>query len=382
MHDTDQACDSTEKMVSTSRRERELIEGVAPILVRRYDELVREWRDKWEAAAGDEEPPDLPALTRVALEEGIEAARHHQRRLAQWLVMRGVALDRVVAGVLLWEEVLLRRLARDAVEDVFTGASALNRFLHRLIVLVAEGYWQTVRHERDLVQQGIAEADRLKSELISMVSHDLKTPLTTIQGCVVSMLQVEVDEEQRRRFLQMIQQNAERLSRLISQIVDLSSIEARAMDLMVVDLDVGVTTRKLVEGILPVAPVKLELAGRLPPVRADRDAVERILVNLIDNAVRFSPAEEPVTVQADALDGFVELRVVDVGPGVPEERRDGLFSKFYQVDPSPSGKRTGTGLGLAIVRGLAEAMGGTAGYRPNKPTGSVFWVRLPVAEET
>jgi two-component system sensor histidine kinase KdpD len=336
----------------------------------------------WASSVGSAHtPPDLPGVTRAALEEGVDAAIVQQRRLAQWLVAQGTPLDHVVSGVLLWEEVLLRRLARDAVEDIFTAAAALNRFTHGLVLLVAEGYWETVRQERDQIRRGLDDADRLKTELISMVSHDLQTPLTTIQGAVVSALDPDVDDEQRTRFLRLIQQNAERLSRLISQILDLSSIEARAMHLDVGELDLSATARRLVDGILPVAPVRLDVPKDLPAVRADRDAVERILVNLIDNAVRFSPKGEPVLVEASVDDDFVEIRVCDRGAGIPDGRRGGLFSKFYQVDASASGRRTGTGLGLAIVRGLAEAMGGAAGYRPNAPAGSVFWVRLPVAEE-
>jgi two-component system sensor histidine kinase KdpD len=249
------------------------------------------------------------------------------------------------------------------------------------VVFVAEGYTGVLMVGRDEVRRELESADRLKHELVSMVSHDLKTPLTIIQACTVEMLEAGwLEEHQYRRFLEMILQNTERLARLISAIVDVSRIESRALDLTPGPLDVASVTRRIVEGMSPIAPVRLDIAPQLPEVHADRDAVERILVNLIDNAVRFSPPGEKVTVQVVATDeaGFVELRVIDGGPGIPPDRRDGLFSKFYQVDPSPSGRRSGSGLGLAIVRGLAEAMGGRAGYRPGEPTGSIFWARIPV----
>lgn len=371
-------------MPLADERERELLRRVAPVVLPRFDELVTEWEDAWRSGQGgaNDAPPDVASMTRTALEDGMEAGLAHQHRLARRLVAGRVPLDTVVSAVLAWEQTLLRRLAREAVEDVFTSAAALNRFVHGLVVRVAEGYWETVRDETERVRRGLEEADRLKTELVSMVSHDLKTPLTTIQGCVVSLEDMpDLSDAERSRFVRMIGQNAERLSRLISQILDVSSIEARAMDMQIVELDLASTVTRLVAGMLPGANVKVDVPGDLPPVLADRDAVERILVNLIDNAVRLSPAGEPVLVQARTASHGVELRVVDRGPGVPPDRREGLFTKFFQVDPSPGGRRSGSGLGLAIVRGLAEAMGGRVAYAPNEPSGAVFSVVLPAVAD-
>ncbi len=362
------------------RRERELIERIGPVLMRRFDDLVAEWRAGWVVSTDEAPPLDLPAVTRTAIEDGVEAALEAQRRAAQRLVREGVDVERVVRAVLLWEEVVLRRLARDAVEDIFSGAAAINRLLHHVVLYCAQGYTEALREERDGIRRTLQEADRMKSELISMISHDLKTPLTTVQACAVAMLEApDIEDAQRKRFLEMILQNAERLSRLISRIVDVSRIEARAVDLSIQPLDLGAVARRLVESILPMATVHLEVAPGLGPVMADREALERILVNLIDNAVRFSPEGQAVLVSVVAEGREAEVRVVDRGPGIPEERRSGLFSKFYQVESAETGQRKGSGLGLAIVRGLAEAMGGSAGYRPNSGGGSVFWFRVPLA---
>lgn len=366
-----------------SERERQLVERVAPVLRRRFEELVEDWQGAWAQRRGGDEPPplDLPTMTRTALEEGIEAGTALQKREAERLVGAGVPLEDVVGAVLVWEETVLRRLARDAVEDIFSGATAINRFIHQIVLLCAEGYGGLLAVGQDAVRRGLEDADRLKSELISNISHDLKTPLTAIQACTVEMLEAgELTDEERRRFLELILQNAERLSRLISRILDVSRIEARAVDLTRAPLDLGAHMRRLVEGIAPTAPVRVDIDPDLPDVWADQEAVERILVNLIDNAVRFSEEGAPVVVRARGVGDGVEIQVVDRGPGIPPDRREGLFSKFYQVDPSPGGRRSGSGLGLAIVRGLADAMGGSVGYRPNDPSGSVFWVRLPVAE--
>lgn len=367
-------------MVWLAERERELIRRIGPVVLRRFDELVADWTARFrEVVEIPLTPPDLPLITRVAIEHGVDAATERQRAMASTLAAQGVSLDRVVTAVLLWEETLLRRLARDAVEDIFGAAAALNRLLHGLVLAVAEEYQLSlVRHEEN-VRLGFEQADRLKMEVISMISHDLQTPITTIKGAADSMLGAEeVDPDQRHRFLQLITQNAARLSRLISQILDLSRIEARAMDIATDRVDVPPVLRRIVDGVLPSATVKVDLPSGLPAVRADRDQVERIVVNLLDNALRHSPPGIPVTVAARDGGEFVEIRVEDQGPGVPEERRTGLFSKFYQVDSSLSGRRGGSGLGLAIVKGLAETMGGSVGYRPNRPSGSVFWVRLPV----
>lgn len=370
-------------MLLVTQRERDLISRIGPVLLRRFDELEEAWRTSWASSGGSAPPVDLPHITVHAVRDGIEAGLEAQRSEAERAVREGVPLDEVVSAVLLWEEVIVRRLARDAVEDIFSGASALNRFLHNLVLLCAEGYTAILRVSQERIGRELAEADLLKTELVSMISHDLKTPLTAIQACAVEMLEegAEISEPQRQRFLELILQNTERLSRLISHILDVSKIEARALDLSPVPLDLRRVVRRLVEGIAPAAPIRLELPSDLPEVMADRDAVERILVNLVDNAVRYSPPGEAVVVAARRVDGSVELQVCDRGPGIPADRRDGLFSKFYQVDSSHGGRRTGSGLGLAIVRGLAQAMGGEAGYAPNEPTGSVFWVRMPTAAE-
>jgi signal transduction histidine kinase len=368
-------------MAWLAQRERDLIKRIGPVLVRRFDELVRDWRHRWEATVeGVVEPPDLPSIARVALQEGVDEALAVQRRVAESLVASSVPLDRVVTAVLLWEETVVRRLSRDAVEDVFVGATAFNRLMHTLVLVVAEAYQAQLIRERDEVRRGLEETDRLKMELVSMISHDLQTPITTIQGCADSMLRVDgIEPGQRRRFLEMIVHNAERLARLIAQILEVSRIEAGALDLEIEELQLAPIMRGIVDGILPGTPIALDIEQSLPDVRGDRVAVERVLLNLVDNAVRYSPPSEPVAVNARSVEGAVEVTVCDVGSGVPESRREGLFSKFYQVDPSFSGRRGGSGLGLAIVRGLAEAMGGSAGYRPNEGIGSTFWVRFPVA---
>lgn len=368
-------------MELTTERERKLIERVAPVLLRSFDELTSEWEAACSRVSLECLAADLPGITREVLTNGLEAGRSAQERETARLVAAEKALEEVVMGVLLWEEVVLRRLARDAVEDIFSGASALNRFLHGLVVGVAEGQSGALRLGRDEVRRGLEDADRLKIELISNISHDLKTPLTAIQACAVELASSDdLPHDQRHRFLELILQNSERLSALISRILDVSRIEARAVDLKLVPLDLPRIVRRLVDGIAPTAPVDLRLPDELPEVMADEEAVERVLVNLIDNAVRFSPDGVPAEVEACPLADAVEVRVRDRGPGIPPERREGLFSKFFQVDTSPGGRRAGSGLGLAIVRGLVTAMGGSVGYRPNHPQGSEFWVRLPVAE--
>lgn len=359
-------------------REREVIAQCAPVLVEGFDELAAEWRAAWSSMTGSEADVDLPAMTRVALTDGLDAGLKAQRDIAVQLVATNVPLDTVVSMVLLWEAIVHRHLARAAIDETFTPATAITRYVHELVLYVAEGYSQALRHQRDDIRQGLEEADRMKSDLISMISHDLKTPLTTIEACAESMLRADdLELTQQVRFLEMILRNAERLSRLITRIVDVSRIEARAMEFNVTALDLRLVVRRVLDSLLPLATVDVNIGEDLPAVLADRDALDRIVVNLIDNAVRFSPRDVPVRLEADADGAYVELRVIDAGPGIPASRAAGLFTKFFQVDSSASAHRSGSGLGLAIVRGLAVAMGGDAGYLPGSPSGSVFWVRFP-----
>jgi len=235
------------------------------------------------------------------------------------------------------------------------------------------------------------ESDRLKSALLSSVSHDLRTPLAGIKAAASSLLQDDVrwGEEDRRLFAADIDAEADRLTRLVSNLLDLSRIEAGAL---VPDReweDAGELVDRVIRRLEPRLadhPLVRDGDGALPPVRLDAVQIEQVLTNLIENAAKYSPRGAPITVSTavEERDASRSLRisVADGGPGIPPSERDKIFDKFYRIAGS-AGRAGGTGMGLAIVKGLVEAHGGrvaVAGPSTGAGHGSVFVVTLPIEE--
>ncbi|GIM97626.1 DUF4118 domain-containing protein [Paractinoplanes toevensis] len=206
----------------------------------------------------------------------------------------------------------------------------------------------------------LAEADRMRTALLAAVSHDLRTPLASAKAAVAGLRSDEVDfgEEDRRELLATADESLDRLARLVTNLLDMSRLQAGALGVDAVDLGA--------EDIVPLAldhlgpdgrPVAVHIPDDLPPVHADPGLLERILVNLVANALRHSPPDRPPVVTASTLGDTIELRVIDHGAGIPEDRWDHVFLPFQRLGDRDNG--TGVGLGLALSRGLTEAMGGT-----------------------
>jgi two-component system sensor histidine kinase KdpD len=234
------------------------------------------------------------------------------------------------------------------------------------------------------------ESDRLKSALLSSVSHDLRTPLAGIKAASSSLLQDDVQwsEEDRRAFVQDIDAEADRLARLVSNLLDLSRIEAGAIRPNTEWEEVGELIHRVVGRLrhrLATHPIAVELEPGLPSARFDAIHIEQVLTNLIENAAKYSPDGSPVTVKARAVPsagGGLELRlsVSDRGPGISLSEQGKIFDMFYRI--ARSDRRTsGTGMGLAIVKGLVEANGGNVLVESEVGRGTTFTVALPLNEE-
>ncbi|MFJ1758250.1 ATP-binding protein [Kitasatospora sp. NPDC088134] len=226
-----------------------------------------------------------------------------------------------------------------------------------------------------------AEGNRIRTALLAAVSHDLRTPLAGIKASVSSLRaeDVEWDPEDEAELLAGIESGADRLDHLINNLLDMSRLQTGTVTplLRPTDLDEVVP---FVLGGVPAGSVRLDVAESLPMVRADPGLLERVLANLVENAVKYGPPGSPVLVKADLLpqDGRVELRVVDRGPGVPEEARERIFAPFQRHGDAPRG--TGVGLGLAVARGFAEAMGGTVAAEDTPGGGLTMVVSLDAVE--
>ncbi len=232
---------------------------------------------------------------------------------------------------------------------------------------------------RDLTAQKRAEA--VRRDFIANASHELRTPVSAISGAAETLLGMQADENA-RPFLEMIARQAARLTRLTSDLLDLSRMESGQWP-----LEVGVQSAAAIcDSALQLvkeraATKKIHLGTDVPEqlkIRCDARALEQILVNLLDNAIKYTPQEGRVTLLADATGPHVMLSVLDTGPGIETRHQERIFERFYRVDGGRARVDGGSGLGLAIVKHLAQAQGGEVGVEGGRG-GSRFWVRLPDA---
>lgn len=225
------------------------------------------------------------------------------------------------------------------------------------------------------------EMERMKDEMISAVSHEMRTPLTAMMGFTEFMLDSEVTEEQRRAFLTTIHKETVRLSELISNFLDLQQLKARQSTYHFRSVDI--------EPLLQDAAalfaadqgrhrIVVTSSPNLPPVRCDEARLHQVLTNLISNAVKYSPKESLITLGARTDGVTVTIWVRDEGQGIPPENQDKIFERFYRLDNTDRRLVGGTGLGLALVKELVAAHNGRIWVESEIGKGSTFYVSLPV----
>ncbi len=224
----------------------------------------------------------------------------------------------------------------------------------------------------------IAEADRMRTALLTAVSHDLRTPLASAKAAVTSLRSPDIDWSpgDRAELLATADESLDRLARLVANLLDMSRLQAGALSLFPRPSDLGEAIARSLDDLGPSGrAVRVELPDMLPEVQADPAILERIIANLAGNALRYSPPGSPPLITASALGGRVELRVVDRGPGVPEAERDSMFVPFQRLGDTDN--TTGVGLGLALARGLSEAMGATLDPEDTPGGGLTMVLSLP-----
>jgi two-component system sensor histidine kinase KdpD len=234
----------------------------------------------------------------------------------------------------------------------------------------------------------LQRTDALRAALLSSVSHDLRTPLTAIKAAATSLLQEEVhwSNEARRGFALSIVRQADRLNRLVGNLLDMSRIEEGALrpekewyHLAELIYDVLDRLRPLLQDRV----VRTQIADDLPPVELDYLHMDQVLTNLLENAVRYTPPDSPIEIRVGQDDQQIVLSVADHGPGIPPADLERIFDKFYRVlgdcdaAARAAGVPAGSGLGLAVCRGLVEAQGGRIWAEARPGGGAIFYVALP-----
>ncbi|MBT2396890.1 sensor histidine kinase KdpD [Streptomyces sp. ISL-100] len=204
----------------------------------------------------------------------------------------------------------------------------------------------------------LAEGNRIRTALLAAVSHDLRTPLAAIKAAVSSLRSDDVawSDADEAELLAAIEDGADRLDHLVGNLLDMSRLQTGTVTPLIRETDLDEVVPMALVGV-PAESVGLDIPETLPMVAVDRGLLERAVANIVENAVKYSPGDTPVSVAASALGDRVELRVADRGPGVPDDEKDRIFEPFQRYGDAPRG--AGVGLGLAVARGFVESMGGT-----------------------
>ncbi len=242
----------------------------------------------------------------------------------------------------------------------------------------------TVYAFRDLTD--VRQLEEIKADFIATASHELRTPLAAVYGAAQTLLRHDfaLDETGRERFVSLIADESERLGRIVNEILLANQLDAGRLDLEVEPFDPAELVERVVEATRAYAPPLVTLESSAPPglprVSADLDKARQVLVNLVENAIKYSPDGGHVEVEATENDGAVRFAVRDEGLGISPEDRDRIFEKFYRADPQMVRGVGGTGLGLYICKELVSRMGGRIWVEPNDNKGSTFFFELQTAE--
>lgn len=318
---------------------------------------------------------DLPFIKRmtapiaIGLEIAIVLGFFAALVIAGWVSREMVKRLRDVgsAAAAVAEGDLTRRAPEAGKDEITELACHFNQMAERIQALV----------------DGLRRSEQARRDLLMMVGHDLRTPMTSIAGFAEALKDgVVQSDEKKHRYYEIIHNEATRLTRLVNDLFDVAKLESGQMELRLQAMPVGPLLTEFAESMKPNAEslgsrIELEIAPEAAQARVycDRDRLHQVLGNLTGNALRFSPEGAPVTLRGTVEGDFVRIEVADRGPGLTPEESERVFQRFYQ-GPNQGGSHKGAGLGLAIVKSLVEAHGGQVGVTSAPGQGATFWFKL------
>ncbi len=254
-------------------------------------------------------------------------------------------------------------------------------------VFANEQYFGTVSVFRDVTHA--VETDRAKNEFVSTVSHELRTPMTSIKGYADLMLMGVAGgmTEEQQHYLSVIKGNADRVTSLVNDLLDVARMESGKTELELQEINMsGIITvavndhlRGLIQNGDKTIDTKVDLESSLPVVLADPERILQVVTNLLDNAYNYTPSGGVISIDAEVIEGYVQVAVSDTGIGIKEENLSHIFERYYRADDDQVQGVAGTGLGLSIVRSLVMLHGGTIEVESEVNKGSSFIFRLPIA---
>jgi two-component system sensor histidine kinase KdpD len=253
------------------------------------------------------------------------------------------------------------------------------RILTAFAAQVAVAYRQRELAAVASTVEPLAESERARTALLNALSHDLRTPIAAAKAAVSSLRAGDVawSDDDRRELLASADESLDRLTGLVTNLLDLSRLQAGVLPVRNVPVGLDDVVARALDHV-PAEGVVIDVPSELPDVLADAGLLERVVANLLQNALRYTPEGQPVRVTGSVHAGTAELRIVDRGPGIAREDADAVFAAFQRRGDS-SDNGAGVGLGLAIARGFAQAMGGDVTAEETPGGGATLVVRLAVA---
>ena len=248
----------------------------------------------------------------------------------------------------------------------------------------AEQLAESLRMER-IARAEAERANVLKTNFLAMISHELRTPLTSVKGFTTTLLSDEVSftQQQQRDFLQIIDQEADKLHELIEQLLNLSQIQAGVFQIRTMPQPLSAClefARDQLKSLTADRDFQITLPDDLPNVLIDERRTAQVIVNIVENAVKHTQPGSPITLSADLANEKVQVEIHDEGPGIPQNRRESIFEAFSQLEQKPNAIE-GLGLGLAICKGLVEAQGGRIWVKDDSRPGTTIVFTLPTVKE-